>query len=769
MNNTGNFYQELLQDDWLGRTPETYTFIKNGISMGWEQTLTKGTALSSFFLKIKGTPTMDKQLLLTKQACQNMFNRMNFTKKPARIIFSKEFKSYQQGNTLCVTVEPLQKTDSEFPTYNHRLDPILGYCIHETAHFLYTSQDYTDYILSLKGMEQRVKAEIMNILEDERIEQKVNVSFRGYTDYIGKAKDYAFDKKWKDEAGQKQLDTQNEMNQIFSQFLYLVRYPKALDEAMVLKFETELREIKKTLTPYPETIPELIVATDKIYMILDKYLDKTQNPTQSEQDDEDSNHQDDSQAGSGGPTQKGQPSGKGKGSKSGGSGGESDDNDSEDGDPQAGDSDGDGAEDDSQDDANKGSGKGKGKNGKPTDEEGEEDGDSDSDNDNDNDSAKGKPTQPKKPTKNKPVMVQIDPNADPITLEEALKEILDIYEMVTFTPEELGITPEDLAKILSRDVAGPIIKEINSFDNPETNARSSYMGNYPESADLGNNELSVIFKDASNLNASHNNYDKALAVVRPFATSLRAKIQQLNRNHEVILRGLSEGDFDDSMLVDSLVGAKNVYMESHKIKNRSAVVGLLIDESGSMDGEHIKHARQIAVMFERALTGVNNIDFYCYGHTTGASLQHGGRNSYDSTHINVYFEGMKKSDRYNLGKIHSHNTNRDGHAILEVVGRMRKTVSHEKPIILFMISDGAPSASVPDKYRGDGRAYTKKCVDTVQRTSNTQIIHIAIEEGIDSASMFTNYIKFTDPRTLVNDIGLLLKKVMLKQQQADFI
>ena len=160
-------------------------------------------------------------------------------------------------------------------------------------------------------------------------------------------------------------------------------------------------------------------------------------------------------------------------------------------------------------------------------------------------------------------------------------------------------------------------------------------------------------------------------------------------------------------------------------------------------------------MFERALEGVNNVDFYCYGHTTGRD---------DSTHINTYFEGREKSDRKNLGKIYAHNTNRDGHAILEVVGRVRSKVKKDMPIIMFMISDGMPSARVPNGY--NQKEYLKKCVNTVEKYSNTQIIHIAIEKGIPSKDMYNQFLEFTDHRTMVKDIGKVLKKVMTKQQKA---
>jgi nitric oxide reductase activation protein len=145
--------------------------------------------------------------------------------------------------------------------------------------------------------------------------------------------------------------------------------------------------------------------------------------------------------------------------------------------------------------------------------------------------------------------------------------------------------------------------------------------------------------------------------------------------------------------------------------------------------------------------------------TTGKETRAGNS---DATWINVYYEGRKKSDRKALGKIHNHATNRDGHAILEVVGRMRTKVPANMPIILFMISDGEPSASVPDGY--SGVTYTKKAVNVVEKYSNTQVIAIAIDEGIPMSDMYNTYLELTDQNKLVRDLGLILKKIIAKQQ-----
>lgn len=670
------FYDNLLQSDWLGRNAEDYTYKKGGHSIGWEQTLLKDEPLSRFILKVKNPNLpVDRKIFLTKQACTNILTRMVVKDvNKIKITFVDEFLSSQRGNSIQVTLEPIGDK-FKFPTFNHRLDPVLGYCVHEIAHYLYTDASYDRYLNRFKGVEQEIKKTIMNVLEDERIEQLVAVTYRGYTGYLGKAKDYCFGLRLPEEMKMNRVDLTEELNQLGQTFLLLLRYPKALDPSLVNKFEPQLKKIMDILTPYPDTIQEMTVATDKIYKIFEAYFSQQQQ-----------------QQGQGGGNQQQQPQQSQKNQ------------------PQGGGSDTGGDDGD----------------------DGEED-------------------------------VELTPGEK----AELAKVLGAFMQAVGSAMPHAGATAEEVAKVLNDAKKGEyqvaqVLKDISEYTNDEIGVRTGFAHVYPENENISTTELSVHFQDAKDMKGTQNHYDKALDEVRTYASMLRAKLQQLNRNQTITNSGLFEGDFDDALLVDAIIGAKNVYKLDSKIMNRGAVIALLIDESGSMGGRGQSkwfEAMKIAVLFERALEGVNNIDFYCYGHTTGTSDKRGGKS--DATWINVYYEGRKNSDRKILGKIHAHETNRDGHAILETVARMRTKIKMDVPIVMFMISDGEPSASVPHGY--NGKSYTKKAVQVVKKYHNCEVIHIAIEKGIPSADMFEKYVTFSDHNTLVNDIGALLKKVITNQ------
>lgn len=693
----GQYYEELISSDWLGRSQEDYSYEKRGLSSGWEDSLKSGQAFSSFLIDITEKPEVikvEQKVLLTKQLCNSIKNTLLIGRgldKDTIITFCDEFKNYasKNGNLICVTLQPLAQDKIKlFPTVNHAIDPILGFTTHEIAHILYTTEEYDEYLMNMKGIEANLKGCIMNVLEDERIEREIAHNFRGFSNYLGKSKDYAFGLNYEEEKTKIKDHMEEDINQLVNSFILLVRYPKALDEEMVNKFGKELKEIQTIIgKEIPSNIKGLTEITDQIYEVFLRFLDEQE------------------QGGAG---------------QSGGDNEESDD----------------GGEQESNGNAI-----------------------SQMDGGNVSSNGGGNGSQTKKGGQQNSGMSREQLVQLLQDLTEGLQQALvNAIPQGAKTLDELKSTLG--TKEFNRYGVEKAIRDISTYNNEQLDKTMSRTHSFPELRNLGVNEMSVSYLyPEKDFVGSRNNYGTAYKEVISYATSLRAKLMQLNRNTEVTYTGLLEGDFDDALLVDNIIGARNVYKETHIIKNMGACVGLLIDESGSMgDDDNWFDALKIAIMFERALDGLNSIDFYCYGHTTGTD-----NNSLpDSTLIKTYFEGRRKGNRKNLGYIYNHNTNRDGHALLETVTRIRQNIDIGMPLVMFMISDGEPSASVPNGYSQKG--YLKKVVDTLEKDLNTTIIHIAIHSGIQSETMFNHYVKFTNFNTLVRDVGNLLRKTIEKRQ-----
>lgn len=136
-------------------------------------------------------------------------------------------------------------------------------------------------------------------------------------------------------------------------------------------------------------------------------------------------------------------------------------------------------------------------------------------------------------------------------------------------------------------------------------------------------------------------------------------------------------------------------------------VGLLLDESGSMDGVRSVYARASAIIlydFCHAL----GIPVMVYGHSTFAVGNKEGLDMY----AYAEFEDIDGNDKYRLMDICARKNNRDGAALRYVAERLSKRSEAIK--LLIVVSDGHPLAvgysgrPAEEDMRGVKREYQKK-------------------------------------------------------------
>lgn len=111
-------------------------------------------------------------------------------------------------------------------------------------------------------------------------------------------------------------------------------------------------------------------------------------------------------------------------------------------------------------------------------------------------------------------------------------------------------------------------------------------------------------------------------------------------------------------------------------------VGVIVDESGSMEGRKVLAAKAAALcIYEFCHTA--NVPVSIYGHTTGG---------YYNVEMYVYCDWQKPDadDRYRLMNIKARHANRDGVPIRFVAERLLKQEEENK--LLIIINDGQPSA-----------------------------------------------------------------------------
>ncbi|MGM9740310.1 MAG: VWA domain-containing protein [Candidatus Cryptobacteroides sp.] len=235
-------------------------------------------------------------------------------------------------------------------------------------------------------------------------------------------------------------------------------------------------------------------------------------------------------------------------------------------------------------------------------------------------------------------------------------------------------------------------------------------------------------------------YEESLSRVRRYVPAFSSILRRNGSDRVRDLRGLRSGFLDTCKLAEAVQGVENIYRQDRTVRADRMAVCILVDESGSMDGEKIQAARDTAILLNEALATVRNVDLYIYGHTTedGSFVK-----------LNAYREGRGRGDKFALGSIDADWSNIDSRAIREAAARVRAR-TREK-CLFFVISDGEPCEPTSN---------VKAAVRELSR-DGFSFVSIGIDFEYDPSEMYDNHVSMTDLSTLAPELGKMIKKAII--------
>jgi hypothetical protein len=250
-------------------------------------------------------------------------------------------------------------------------------------------------------------------------------------------------------------------------------------------------------------------------------------------------------------------------------------------------------------------------------------------------------------------------------------------------------------------------------------------------------------------------YNKDLNEVRPYITAMRTALEYNAQEYSVVHLSQRNGKLDTNKLVSATMGVTTVYKNYGKIVSDKIAMCFLIDMSGSMSEEDsFISARKTAILMYEAIKDNKFIDLFIYGHTADNDYGDG------TTELYIFAEPGKKISKYCLGSLQPFAFNRDGFAIKEAALRIRKYTN--RPCLMFVLSDGFPNAK---NYEGDAAVEdTRKKVIEVENMG-FDVIQIAINSSLEPSTMFKNYVKLFDIKTLPKDLNTIIKRKILQKQK----
>ena len=263
---------------------------------------------------------------------------------------------------------------------------------------------------------------------------------------------------------------------------------------------------------------------------------------------------------------------------------------------------------------------------------------------------------------------------------------------------------------------------------------------------LGETSSSVLYRAEE----AREPYDESLRRVRKYIPAISKTLKGHCSEYAVTYRGMRSGILDTGKLAEAYQGVQTVYQREGRVRSDRMAVCVLIDESGSMYGEKIRAARDLAVLLSEAVSAVPAIDLYIYGHTYGDRCRDSYCEGRKIAELQVYRE-KGYTPKKALGGVDARSGNLDSVAIREAAARMRKFSSCRKNL-MFVITDGAPN----ERY--------EQLTDTVKELERTgmNIVAVCIEPSYDPSALYTHHVRFTDMNRLAIDLGKMIKKAIMK-------
>lgn len=256
----------IYNSDWFGRNSD---FTRQGKDrLFWES---DNEAYSSFLYP--GTQEKIEQMVSDDAKMSSELQKLvkRFALAASIKASCKSSGSYTNGKQIVIS------SNIEDITPKKKLDVMIGLALHEISHCLYTE------FSALKNKNDIQKA-LINIIEDELIETQLGMTYPGYANFFKAVKYHMFDKLGHENLLKK---ANNELEQIMTLFLYIVRYPKyvcEVDKKIMKTYEELFTKIKNILDSHG-CLSENIVgkvtgnsvgAALDIYELLKKYIDENQ-------------------------------------------------------------------------------------------------------------------------------------------------------------------------------------------------------------------------------------------------------------------------------------------------------------------------------------------------------------------------------------------------------------------------------------------------------------------------------------------------------------
>lgn len=332
---------------------------------------------------------------------------------------------------------------------------------------------------------------------------------------------------------------------------------------------------------------------------------------------------------------------------------------------------------------------------------------------------------------------------EPLTDKEAETLVKVLTDAMGEAMQTLSATPQEDGGGLSEE---QISKDVSRNDG-------LVAGICKNTVTLGLNPQAVIYKAENDREV----YADSLSRVRRYVPAISKILRGHCEERTLIHRAQRSGQLDTWKIAEARQDVQSVYKRKGRITSDHISVAVLVDESGSMYGEKIRAARDLAVLLNEAITDIPAIELAIYGHTYADHLRDSYYDGEPICELQVYRE-KNYHPKYALGSVEARSGNLDSVAIKETAARMARDSKAAKQL-MFVITDGAPNEEC------------STLTETVRQLEKQgyAIVAICIEPEYDPSEFYRNYIRYTDMSTLAGGLGKIIKNAIVKNTKVHVI
>lgn len=325
------------------------------------------------------------------------------------------------------------------------------------------------------------------------------------------------------------------------------------------------------------------------------------------------------------------------------------------------------------------------------------------------------------------------------------------------SPSEIP-EPSEESVARSLETAKKLLDEMaqEEAEKELTKEHEKILNEQNRSIDYGEIHSSVscdIIRDSEVIEGAKEAWEEIAPQVNKIAKATTKTLRQIlkDRRNGSVMRGLY---FGKQICPVSYSRYDKKYFQNKKLPTDSPTLSIcvLIDESGSMDGDKIEYAKLMALVVYRFCEELG-IRLKVVGHCSNSGYV-------KLTTYTEYDGGFDKNDIYRLMQIRAKSSNRDGYALRYCTESLKKEFSDIK--LCIVISDGAPADS---GYYGQNAYEDIKNVVKTAKCHGIDVIAAAIDDDKEDIKEIYGEDRFLDitnledlPKTITNCIKKYLPK-----------